>query len=95
MKCQHKSFKDTVLKLSSCADPWCTDGQSDELVNIVNGKLACKRVNVDRAVELGTEQCDKFLKGWPESFHKPLERKVVTMIRDKVSTEPILDNSLI
>ena len=67
-------------KLSSCANPWCTEGKGDELLNIVNGKLACKSVNADRAVELGTEQCDKFLKGWPESFNKPHERKVVTMI---------------
>ena len=87
------------IKLSSCIDPWCPEDQGDDLVNIVNGKIACKKVNVDRALEIGTEQCEKFLKGWPNSFHKPLEKRVITMIasrkQEKVGSEPILDTTLI
>ena len=56
-------------KLQECIDPMSPNDHPPEMVNIVLGKIAQETVNVDRAVELGSNQMKEFEQGWPKSFH--------------------------
>ena len=38
------------------------------LLNISNGQIAKPDVNVDRALEVGSEQLTQFEASWPEGF---------------------------
>ena len=48
------------------------------LLNISTGQLAQPNVNVDRALEIGTEQLKQFEASWPEGFYTSLQKQVVT-----------------
>ena len=67
------------IKLNSCIDPLNPDGHPLELINIVSGKIADSKVNVENAVEIGKNIQSEFVKSLPEGYHKPINRQVVTM----------------
>ena len=50
-----------------------------ELMNIVTGQSAHQEVNVDDAVAIGNKALGDFKSRWPDSFHEPLAKIVVTM----------------
>ena len=70
-----------------------------EMVNIILGKVAQKTVNVDRAVELGSNQMKKFEQGWPKSFNEKISHKVKTQLDSrkyiKVGDTKVYDTELI
>ena len=64
-------------ELNTHAHP-LTDKASD-LVNIVNRKVADKRINVVDAVSIGEEMSLDFVKSLPDGFHNRLTNRVKTM----------------
>lgn len=55
------------------------------LLNIVTGKIATPDVNVDQAVEIGTNMLIEFEDSWPEGFVAPISKKIVTLAEKKKS----------
>ena len=70
-----------------------------EMVNIVLGKIAQEAVNVDRAVELGSNQMKEFEQCWLKSFHEKISHKVKTQLDSqkyiKVGDTKVYDIELI
>ena len=73
--------------------------ECQDIINIATGRIAPKTVNVDESVEIGKQQMDEYKSTWPDSFHKPLKKKVVTMSalqkHAKVGQMQVFDPSLI
>ena len=53
------------------------------LFNISNGQIAKPDVNVDRALEVGSEQLTQFEASWPDGFYNKLSKQVVTFAEKK------------
>ena len=71
-------------KLATCIDPLKPENHpQDHLINIVTGRKAPTSVNVDSAVRIGEQLIKQYQTGWPESFHKPISKPVVTMSDSK------------
>lgn len=66
-------------KLNSCIPPLTPSEHPSGLVNVVSGKLAPEKVNVDKAYSIGCQQLVTFEDGLPEKFYQPLSKEVVTM----------------
>ena len=49
------------------------------LINIVNGRVAPKEVNVDNALEIGQSMAARFTKGIPLRFYAPIKKQVISM----------------
>lgn len=64
--------------METCIDPLNSDNP-ERTVNIVSGRMAPDRVNVDHSVTIGTEQMNIFESSWPENFNYSLPKKVITM----------------
>ena len=62
--------------LSTYIHPFSTKNHPAEIVNIHTGKLSNKDVNVDKCVEIGSEQNEKFHQTLPEGFCDPLSKQV-------------------
>ena len=86
-------------KLLTCIDPLNSDSHPHGLVNIVTGCISPDSVNVDNSLAIGLQQMKDYEQGWPQSFHKPLTKKVVLMSVSrkhiKVNDIPVFDTSLI
>ncbi len=72
-------------KLKTCADPLNRDDHPDGIMNIVSGQIGTDAVNVDEAVYIGKKQMSDYEMNWPDSFHRSLSKKVVTMNINKKS----------
>ena len=53
------------------------------LLNISNGQIAKPDVNVDRALDVGSEQLTQFEASWPDGFYNKLSKQVVTFAEKK------------
>lgn len=86
-------------KLALCLDFWQPTQLPNELINIVTGKVAPCSINLDQSVSIGKQQVQQFVSSWPEGFHRPIEKKVLTMTashkQTKIGKKPILDTSFI
>ena len=49
------------------------------LINIVNGRVAPKEVNVDNALEIEQSMAARFTKGIPLRFYAPIKKQVISM----------------
>lgn len=54
--------------LSTCIHPFDNENHPAKIVNIRTGKLSNEDVNVDKCVEIGSEQVKNFHQTLPESF---------------------------
>ena len=72
-------------KLAVSIDPLDAEQHPvDCLINIMTGEVARdESINVHNAIQIGNQQSQKFENEWPESFHNPISKKVVTMTRDR------------
>ncbi|MES9884040.1 MAG: hypothetical protein ABW185_24600 [Sedimenticola sp.] len=75
------------VKLDSCIPPLTPSEHPPGLVNIVSGKLAPDKVNVDEAYSVGCQQLATFQDGLPDKFYQPLSKEVVTMEASKKSIQ--------
>ena len=68
-------------KLEQCINPLSINSEADsqQLVNIVSGRVAPAIVNVDNAVDIGTKQMELTEKSWSVGFYGPISKKVITM----------------
>ena len=66
-------------RLVTCIDPLDPHSHPTNPINIVRGRISPDSVNVHNAINIRSNQMKQFEAGWPESFHKPLTKKVVTM----------------
>ena len=86
-------------KLGISIDPLQPNGHPKGLINIVTGKVAPESVNVDRSVQIGTQQMREYEASWPDGFHKPLAKQVITISASrkhiKVGHVPVYDTTLI
>lgn len=87
-------------KLTQCIDPIQEDQYPNKLVNIVTGQvLSDVIINVDKAVDIGKQQMEKFEKSWPKGFHDSLHKSVKTMASAKkhikVGTAKVYDTETI
>ena len=48
--------------------------ESGNLLNISTGLLAQPNVNIDMALDIGTEELVKFEASWPEGFYSTLSK---------------------
>ena len=55
-------------------------GHPPEDVNIAIGRIAQDKVNVDKAIELGSKQMKEFENGWPKNFNGKLSCVVKTQV---------------
>ena len=69
--------------LSTFIDPLGPTGLSTGLVNIANGLVPPDNVDVDNALEIGTQQMRQFESSWPATFHETLAKKVTTMATNR------------
>jgi len=85
--------------LNNFVDPLEPGSHPTGLLNIATGLLAPSKVNADKSVTIGTQQMEEFESGWPESFNKSLNKRVVTMSVAKKSIKiddtPVYDTELI
>ena len=70
-------------KIQTCIDPFDSETQSKDIINIVTGQVADKRVNIDKSVAIGNEMMSKFYESWPEGFNKTISKPVITMAVSK------------
>ena len=86
-------------ELQVCFNPMSPNDHPPEMVNIVLGKIAQEAVNVDRAVELESNQMKEFEQCWPKSFHEKISHKVKTQLDSqkyiKVGDTKVYDIELI
>lgn len=73
-------------KLDVLLPPLHINHEDQDLTNIATGGVAGKKANAERAVEIGKQQQKEFEAGWPETFHAPLKKKVVTMAESRKRT---------
>ncbi|KAG0720169.1 hypothetical protein GWK47_006923 [Chionoecetes opilio] len=80
-------------------DPLDTSSHPEGIVNIATGLVSPSNVNVDRALQIGSQQMNKFEVGWPTNFHATLKKQVTTMADSKKSLKidgaPFRDTELI
>lgn len=74
-------------KISQSIHPFMPDQHPEPIVNIVTGKLAGPSVNVHNAISIATQQMKDFENSWPEGFHNPIQKKVITMAATKKSIQ--------
>ena len=65
--------------LSMCRHPFGSENHAAKFVNIHTGKLLNKDTNVDKCVEIGSEQVKEFYQTLPEGFYDSLSKQVKTM----------------
>ena len=86
-------------RLVTCIDPLDPHSHPTNPINIVTGRISPDSVNVHNAINIGSNQMKQFEAGWPESFHKPLTKKAVTMTASRkhitVGQTPVYDTTLI
>ena len=70
-------------KLELCIDPLDPEKHPNEVINVASGQLAAQSVNVDLALELGSEAMNKFISALPEGFDKKISKTVVTQSEEK------------
>ncbi len=94
-----KDRKGIQDKLVNCINPLAPEDHPDNIVNIVTGKIAPATVNIDEAVNIGTEMMREFEAKWPTGFHEPIKKRMVSMKETKKSVEigstKIYDTNLI
>ena len=61
-------------KLEMSTDPLDPRDHSDEIVNIVTGRIAPSTVSVDKSVAIGKAQLEMFEKDWPAGFQTPIPK---------------------
>ena len=73
------------------------DEHPAELINIITGSVCPDVVNVYDATRIGTVQMKEYESGWPDNFHKPLKKLIVSVTRKhiKVGDEAVYDTNLI
>ena len=86
--------------LAGCIDSLKPENHpQDHLINIVTGRIAPTTVNADSPVSIGEQLMKQYEAGWPESFHKPISKPVVTMSVSKkrvnIDSVAVFDTSLI
>ena len=81
--------------MSTCIDPFDTESHITEIVNIHTGKLSNKDINVDKCVEIGSEQVKKFHQTFPEGFYYPLSKQVYPSEKRSSKCRRNIDTSLI
>ena len=69
--------------LTAFINPLDTSSHHSCLVNIATGLLAPSNVNVDSSVTIGTQQMKEYESGWPQSFHRVLNKRISTMAVSK------------
>ena len=75
-----KNKAPTLLKLVPSDDDSDLDMSIKNVVkNIVSGRVAPAIVNVDNAVDIGTEQMELTEKNMAVGFYGPISKKVITM----------------
>ena len=68
-------------------NPLDPSNHPENIVNVANGKIAPKSVNVDKAVDIGTKQPKEFESNLPGGFHDTISMRVVTMLHMKKSID--------
>ena len=56
--------------------------------------LAPSNVNVDSSVTIGTQQMEEYESGWPQSFHRVLNKLIITMAVSKKSKRSTTHRSM-
>lgn len=86
-------------KLELCVDPLDPTKHPETIINIASGQLAAESVNVDLAVELGSEAMSKFESSLPQGFDEKISKTVVTQSEGrkhlKVGETKVYDTTLI
>ena len=86
-------------KLELCIDPLDPCKHPEAIINVASGQLAAESVNVDLAIELGSEAMNKFQSSLPQGFDKKISKTVVTRSEGKkhvkVGETKVFDTSLI
>ena len=64
-------------KLEQCINPLAINSEADsqQIVNIISGRVAPAIVNVDNAVDIGTKQMELTEKTWPVDFYRPISKR--------------------
>ncbi len=81
--------------LTAFISPLDTSSHPSCFLNIATGLLAPSNVNVDSSVTIGTQQMEECESGWPQSFHRVQNKRIITMAVSKINDTPIYDTDLI
>ena len=85
--------------MSTCTHPFNAENNPAEIVNMHTSKLSKNDINVDKCIEISSEQVKQFHQTLPEGFYDPFSKQVKTMsILQKsicVNDEEIIDTFLI
>ena len=80
MQVDSQDWRALCDKVEICIDPLDPVQHPMGLVNIATGRVVMHQsVNVENAVTIGKSQMELYEKGWPESFHSTLPKRVFTM----------------
>ena len=71
--------------LTAFISPLDTSSHPSCLVNIATRLLAPSNVNMDSSMTIGTQQMEEYELGWPQSFHRVLNKRIITMAVTKKS----------
>ena len=75
-----KDRLDLRVKLETCIHPLNADEHPDDgIINIVSGKIAPIKVNVDNVVAIGEELMKNFEESLPKGFYQAISKKVITL----------------
>ena len=82
--------------MSTCRHPFDIENHPAEIVTIRSGTLSKKDINVDKCVEIGSEQIEQYHQTLPEEFYDPLSKFLNILQKSvQVNDEEIIDTSLI
>lgn len=65
--------------LSTCTHPFNAENNPAEIVNMHTSKLSKNDINVDKCIEISSEQVKQFHQTLPEGFYDPFSKQVKTM----------------
>jgi hypothetical protein len=74
-------------KLEVSINPMDPDSHPENIVNVVNGRIAPASVNVDKAIDIGTTQMNEFERKLTGGFYDTISMKVETMTVMKKSVD--------
>lgn len=84
--------------MSTCKHPFNTENNPAEIENMHTSKISNNDINVDKCIEISSEQVKQFHQTLPEGFYNPFSKQVKTMsILEKsicVNDEEIIDTFL-
>ena len=65
--------------MSTCKHPFNTENNPAEIENMHTSKISNNDINVDKCIEISSEQVKQFHQTLPEGFYNPFSKHVKTV----------------